>query len=364
MAVSILINDQKKVVADVIPVALITEIGDETKIYTGADWLKCDGSAVSRTEYADLFAEIGTTFGPGDGTTTFNLPNSSPTVVTGEKIFSQFITETVIRVENTSPMSVDISAGAVQAGIRISIIETTAQTVTIYTDSEHEQSCVLPKGMIVLEWDGDQWCLISETVRILVTITEDGEWTTPFGAVYKLSPVGGGGGGGSASATQATAYGGGGAGGSCQQLSIYEPAGTTLTVTIGGGGNDDHNGGNTTLTDGTITLTAMGGGKGGQANASGGSTAYGYAGHPRNATPITMAVEIGVFGGVGGMENKSGYGGNGACGAGLGGAAVSASNNGSNGGNYGGGGSGGAYSGTGGTRDGGDGADGVAFIEY
>jgi microcystin-dependent protein len=37
-------------------------------------WLDCDGSAVSRTTYADLFAIIGTDYGPGDGTTTFNLP--------------------------------------------------------------------------------------------------------------------------------------------------------------------------------------------------------------------------------------------------------------------------------------------------
>jgi microcystin-dependent protein len=38
-------------------------------------WLLCTGSAVSRTTYAGLFAVIGTTFGVGDGTTTFNLPN-------------------------------------------------------------------------------------------------------------------------------------------------------------------------------------------------------------------------------------------------------------------------------------------------
>ena len=37
--------------------------------------LWCDGSAVSRTTYADLFAEIGTTWGAGNGSTTFNLPN-------------------------------------------------------------------------------------------------------------------------------------------------------------------------------------------------------------------------------------------------------------------------------------------------
>lgn len=40
-----------------------------------AGYLVCDGTAVSRTTYADLFAVIGTTFGVGDGSTTFNLPN-------------------------------------------------------------------------------------------------------------------------------------------------------------------------------------------------------------------------------------------------------------------------------------------------
>lgn len=39
-----------------------------------AGWLECDGSAVSRTTYADLFTAIGTTWGVGNGTTTFNLP--------------------------------------------------------------------------------------------------------------------------------------------------------------------------------------------------------------------------------------------------------------------------------------------------
>lgn len=38
-------------------------------------WLLCEGQAVSRTQYSGLFAVIGTTFGGGDGTTTFNVPN-------------------------------------------------------------------------------------------------------------------------------------------------------------------------------------------------------------------------------------------------------------------------------------------------
>lgn len=46
-------------------------------------WLICDGSAVSRTTYADLFAVIGTTYGAGDGNSTFNLPDFTNRVIQG-----------------------------------------------------------------------------------------------------------------------------------------------------------------------------------------------------------------------------------------------------------------------------------------
>lgn len=41
----------------------------------GSDYLICDGRAVSRTDYARLFAKIGTKYGSGNGSGTFNLPN-------------------------------------------------------------------------------------------------------------------------------------------------------------------------------------------------------------------------------------------------------------------------------------------------
>lgn len=47
-------------------------------------WLACDGSAVSRTTYAALFAAIGVTFGAGDGTSTFNLPDLRGYFVRGQ----------------------------------------------------------------------------------------------------------------------------------------------------------------------------------------------------------------------------------------------------------------------------------------
>ena len=46
-------------------------------------WLICDGSAVSRTTYANLFSVIGTTYGTGDGSTTFNIPNLKGRVPVG-----------------------------------------------------------------------------------------------------------------------------------------------------------------------------------------------------------------------------------------------------------------------------------------
>ena len=47
-------------------------------------WLLCDGSAVSRTTYSELFEVIGTTYGTGDGSTTFNLPNLKGRVPVGQ----------------------------------------------------------------------------------------------------------------------------------------------------------------------------------------------------------------------------------------------------------------------------------------
>jgi microcystin-dependent protein len=48
-----------------------------------AGWLMCDGSAVLRSAYPNLFAVISTRFGAGDGSTTFNLPNLQDRVPVG-----------------------------------------------------------------------------------------------------------------------------------------------------------------------------------------------------------------------------------------------------------------------------------------
>lgn len=48
-----------------------------------SQWLLCDGSAVNRTTYASLFSVIGTSYGIGDGSTTFNVPDATDRVVRG-----------------------------------------------------------------------------------------------------------------------------------------------------------------------------------------------------------------------------------------------------------------------------------------
>ena len=53
--------------------SVIMWAGTVATVPTG--WLYCDGSAVSRTTYAGLFSALGTLYGSGDGSTTFNLPN-------------------------------------------------------------------------------------------------------------------------------------------------------------------------------------------------------------------------------------------------------------------------------------------------
>lgn len=48
-------------------------------------FLACDGSAISRTTYARLFAVVGATFGAGDGNTTFNIPNLINNFIKGSR---------------------------------------------------------------------------------------------------------------------------------------------------------------------------------------------------------------------------------------------------------------------------------------
>jgi len=64
-----------------IPTATIVPWSDSS---VPSGFLECNGSAVSRSTYADLFAIIGTTYGSGDGSTTFDLPDLQDNVAVGK----------------------------------------------------------------------------------------------------------------------------------------------------------------------------------------------------------------------------------------------------------------------------------------
>lgn len=81
------IDQQIKANADAItnfsaaPTGVIWEYAGST---APSGYLLCYGQAVSRTTYADLFLVIGTTYGSGDGSTTFNLPDRRGRVAAGK----------------------------------------------------------------------------------------------------------------------------------------------------------------------------------------------------------------------------------------------------------------------------------------
>lgn len=64
-----------------LPAGAVTDFAGST-LPTG--WLWCDGSVISRTTYADLFTAISTTYGAGDGSTTFALPDARGRVTAGK----------------------------------------------------------------------------------------------------------------------------------------------------------------------------------------------------------------------------------------------------------------------------------------
>lgn len=79
-------------------IATVAEPIGTIKMYAGSgdpaggSHLICDGRAISRTTYATLFSTVGTTYGAGDGTTTFNIPNFAERTPVGQSTAQSLIT--------------------------------------------------------------------------------------------------------------------------------------------------------------------------------------------------------------------------------------------------------------------------------
>ena len=68
-------------------------------------WLKCDGTAISRTGYPELFGAIGTSYGTGDGSTTFNLPTSDGEIILATSTTTRLSINTPTQVVTSFPRS-------------------------------------------------------------------------------------------------------------------------------------------------------------------------------------------------------------------------------------------------------------------
>jgi microcystin-dependent protein len=91
------------VTATVVPTGVINMWGTAT---APTGYLLCAGAAVSRSTYAALFAVIGTTFGVGDGSTTFNLPNYTSRMPYGTTIAATGGSADAVVVSHTHTASV------------------------------------------------------------------------------------------------------------------------------------------------------------------------------------------------------------------------------------------------------------------
>ena len=76
-----LVREENMLPELLLPVGVVFAYGSST---APNGWLSCLGQEVYRGDYPDLFAVIGTTYGAGNGTTTFNLPDLAGRVVVGQ----------------------------------------------------------------------------------------------------------------------------------------------------------------------------------------------------------------------------------------------------------------------------------------
>jgi microcystin-dependent protein len=135
-----------------------------------AGWLVCDGSAVSRTTYANLFATISTIWGVGDGSTTFNLPNlkGSVSVGSGGLTTTQFsgntvgymggeykhtLLETELAAHNHPGSILDVTTtGLGGSGVSVTLVHGGSTAgLTISTDGNSTPFNVMQPGAVVLK---------------------------------------------------------------------------------------------------------------------------------------------------------------------------------------------------------------------
>lgn len=380
--------------SDGVPLGAILPLAHNSTIPAG--YLLCDGSAVSRTMYPDLYDAIGTTYGAGDGSTTFNLPdyNAAKRFAQGSTV-AGVVKQAGLPNITGSIAQVRLDSTAAESGAIYQTNKTTvsyrgtnnagtsdlnfdaSRSSAIYGNSDTVQPPSLTCRYIIKAFDGmtPDSALIditqyaqelagkanitgSNMVHHRDVITTSGTYTAPITGLYKITVKGGGGGGGGGYHTSTTAFGGAGGGEGGTTIGfVMMTIGNSATVVVGAGGTggaasgNGVDGGSSTVTIDSTTLTA-GGGEGGYtgsqhySGSNGGNGDIVGAPGQNGSSAYTAQIGGGAGGGNGGA---GGYNGN---------------DIGVNGVNGGGGSGGGAIYGTGSVYAGGAGGDGYVWFEY
>jgi microcystin-dependent protein len=268
-------------------------------------WIRSDGAAISRTTYADLFTLIGTTYGTGDGSTTFNLPNMA-SAGTGSPVY-------IIKGTTSGliePSSVAHAASHIRSGS--DIIDGDRVQVDYVPSAYTRNSAVSEAGAITdltahlsgidNRFGGGTFSVTGGTVTTsgsytIRSFTSSGTFIVVTGSrLVDILIVGGGGAGGGT-------HSGGGAGGEVVYLTGHLLTPNTYNVIVGSGAvyGSAQQGGFSMF----HMFKAYGGGTAGVfpggGNGPGGSTPYfhynGYSGGPGYTSPWRGGGGAGAGGG-------------------------------------------------------------------
>jgi microcystin-dependent protein len=122
---SLTINGSTGSIIGTLPAGMIMYFANTT---VPQGWFQCDGAAISRTSYPELFAAIGTVYGTGDGSTTFNLPDLRGQFVRGWASSSTTAASVTGSIATTTLTVSAVGSGLIQIGDILSGSGVTANT--------------------------------------------------------------------------------------------------------------------------------------------------------------------------------------------------------------------------------------------
>jgi microcystin-dependent protein len=125
---SLIINGATGSIIGTLPAGMVMYFANST---VPQGWLQCNGAAISRTSYTELFAAIGTVYGTGDGSTTFNLPDLRGQFVRGWASASTTSATVTGSIATTTLTVSAVGSGLIQIGDILSGTGVTANTKVI-----------------------------------------------------------------------------------------------------------------------------------------------------------------------------------------------------------------------------------------